>query len=127
MTSFPDLPAEVILALSASHPGVTVSTDLTGYSHGDSWIEVVESPGREIVRNRLHAPVFDFNIYSATIESTRSLAMAALSTISNLAGRMNSTLVVTRVDIDTLPFKFTDLVNNRPRYIFTSTIYYRPR
>lgn len=126
MTSMPDLPAEVILALSTAHPGVTVSTDLTGYVNGDPWIEVVESPGREVVRNRLHAPIFDFNVYEATIEATRSLAMDALSTVTGLVGRKTSELVITYVDVTVLPFKFTDLVNNRPRYIFTAAIYYRP-
>lgn len=123
----PDLVSEIIDVLSTAHDGTTVATDLTGFQSGDDWIVLTENPGQEIVRNRLHAPVFNFEVYSGTIESTRSLAMAAYSTVTGMVNHMNDDLVITFIDVIQTPFSLTDLVNIQPRYIFTAGIYYRPR
>lgn len=122
----PDVYGFVISELSSMLPTVTISSDLNGYVAGSAWVEVSESPGGvEVQPDRIYTTVLDFNCYNSTIETTRSLAMVALSQARSLVNSVDADFVVTKIRTETLPFKLTDLVNNQPRYIFSITVFYR--
>lgn len=123
----PDLLGEIIAVLAAAHTTTTIATDLNGYDSSKKWVRIIESPGSEIIPGRLEAPSFDFNVYAPNIVDTRSLCMAVKSTIQGMTNHHTSELVITKVKIDVTPYDLTDLTNNQPRYIFTATIYYRPK
>lgn len=127
MVVMPDLIGFLVEELTDSLTVDGVSTDLVGYDSSKTWVRLIESPGEEIVPNRLEAPAVDFNVYAPTIEDTRVLCMQAKSVVKALVGRYTSELVITHVRIDTTPFYLTDLVNNQPRYVFTASIFYRPK
>ena len=127
MVVMPDLIGFLIDEIDDAVTVDGVATDLVGYDSTSSWVHLVESPGAEIIPNRLEAPTVDFNVYAPTIEETRLLCMQVKSAVRALIGKYTSELVITNVSIDTTPFSLTDLVNNQPRYIFTASIFYRPK
>lgn len=129
MKPMPDALGAVIAYLDASSDLSTVdvvSADLTGYVDGETWIVVEEAPGRQIIETRLTAPLFNFNVYADTIENARRICVITQAVMVQMRGYTTSDIVVTAVSTTTTPFKFTDFVNNQPRYVFSAEVYCRP-
>jgi hypothetical protein len=124
----PDIINYAISRISASLPDLDgVATDLVGYSQGMSWVRLNESPGVEIIKGRLDSASVDVNVYAEDLQSTRELAFVVRAILQGMIGTHDATLVVTNVVTGVTPYELTDLVNARPRYVFTMNIYYRPK
>jgi hypothetical protein len=123
----PNTPGAIIDYLS-TRPGlssVTFSTSLLGFESGDEWVRLNEAPGSVVVRGRLFATQFDFNVYSGSLERCRAIAGLVHGYMTMMKGYTSDEIVIAEVETDVLPFDLTDLVNAQPRYVFTMTVYCR--
>lgn len=131
---FPDTLGSLIQFLT-SHARLTsysvdrVSPNLNGYTEGDRWVVVNESPGIRPVRDRVDRIPFDLNCYGEDLETTRELAMRALAAAVSMRGYVDSTrnLVVTATEVGITPFDLTDQLSNRYRYVANVVLYIRPK
>jgi hypothetical protein len=127
MKEMPDTLGIVISWLDADTSiTATVASTLTGYTAGDSWIRVVESPGNQILEGLLAAPRFDFNVYSETVEQARALAFKVQRSVLEMKGHTTASAVITKVSTSVTPFDFTDFINGAPRYVLTMEVFVRP-
>ena len=110
---------------SITSRSATVARDLKGYSAGARWVKVQVTGGTVPNKYRVWAPRMDVNAYAESAFEAFELCRATLTALLSMKSEITSELVITRVEIGTLPSDLTDPINGDYRFVADVTIHFR--
>lgn len=112
---------------SITSRSATVAGDLKGYTSPARWVKVQATGGTVPNKYRVWAQRLDINAYAESRFQAKALCGACLTALLSMKNMTTTDLVVTDVEVGTLPSDLTDPINNDYRFIADITVNFRRR
>lgn len=130
MTNFGDAEAAVVTILRADPAlaGITVRTDLMGFS-GGQWLQVTRTGGIPTLWMRVDNPVIAVAAYAGSKAAAHDLAGAARSAVHSARGAYvgNGLALYDVMDVDGLTWSPDENNPDLPRYLLSLALVTKPR